>query len=61
MTRQDIFKMSGREIVFAYLRAEYGDTVSDDLINEVIDEDLSREQIDAIVGSVQDQPHLIDR
>ncbi len=56
----DIIKMESSEIAAAYFRANYGDSVSDELIAEVVSE-LTTDELAAIVATVQDQPHLIER
>lgn len=58
--REEIRNMKRLDVCAAYFRAEYGNTVDDALIAEVIRE-LTIPQIHAIVDSVIDQPHLIER
>lgn len=58
--RQHLLTMTPTEIATRYFHAEYGDTVSADLVAEVVAE-LTVDQVAAIVASVQDQPHLIER
>jgi hypothetical protein len=58
--RQRIVAMTDQQIATLYFSTEYGDTVSAEMVDEVVAE-LSAEELAAIVGSVYDQPHLIDR
>lgn len=58
--RQQLITMDPAQIATRYFHAEYGGTVSDADIAEVVAE-LTSEQLAAIVGSVYDQPHLIER
>jgi hypothetical protein len=59
-TREQITQMTPQQIATAYFRTEYGDTVSAEMVDEVV-ADLTDEELAAIQGSVYDQPHLIDR
>jgi hypothetical protein len=60
MNRDDILKMTPRQIAVAYFEVEYAGTSAMNMIDEVVDE-LTGEELDAIVGSVYDQPHLLER
>jgi hypothetical protein len=48
-----------RKIAAAYLRAEYGNAISEETISETLDA-MTTEEIDSIVAAVKMQPSLIE-